>query len=38
MRLDDYLSADEIRLIEKLKGKSRAEQDEILGDYENGEL
>ena len=34
MMLDDFFSAEEIRLIESLKGKSRAEQDEIIFDYE----
>lgn len=36
MRIDDYISLQEIRLINALKGKSRMEQDEILGEWENG--
>lgn len=35
---DEYLSASEIRLIETLKDKSRMEQDQIIGEYENGEF
>ena len=35
-RLDDALTSAEKRLIELLEGKSRAEQDEILGGIENG--
>lgn len=31
---DEYLSAEEMRLIEELKGKSRMEQDQIIGEYE----
>ena len=38
MRIDEYISADEIRLINKLEGKSRMEQDQIIGEYENGEF
>ena len=38
MRIDDYVLSQEIRLIETLKDKSRMEQDEILGEWENGEL
>ena len=38
MRIDDYISYDEIKIIETLKDKSRMEQDEILGECENGKL
>ena len=34
MRIDTYISLEEIRLIESLKGKSRMEQDQIIFDYE----
>ena len=34
MRIDDFISSDEIRLIDKLKGKNRMEQDQIIFDYE----
>lgn len=34
MKIDDYISLKEIRLMDKLKGKSRMEQDEIIGEYE----
>lgn len=34
MRIDDYISFDEIKIIETLKGKSQMEQDEILGECE----
>lgn len=34
MRIDDYISVQEIRLIESLKDKSRMEVDEILYEYE----
>ena len=34
MRIDDYVPYEEISLVESLKGKSRAEQDEIIFDYE----
>ena len=34
MIYDEYLTADEIRLIETLKGKSRMEQDQIIYEYE----
>lgn len=34
MRLDDDFSAEEIRLIQTLKGKNRMEQDQILFEYE----
>ena len=36
VRIDDYVSVQEIRLISSLEGKSRMEQDEILGELENG--
>jgi hypothetical protein len=35
---DEYLSPEEMRLIELLEGKSRMEQDEILGEWENGTI
>lgn len=35
MRIDEYISQDEIRLMETLKGKNRMEQDEIIGVWEN---
>lgn len=38
MRIDDYLSFEEKRLIDTLKGKNRMEQDEIIGGYENAKL
>ena len=34
MRVDEYFSPEEIRLMEELKGKSRMEQDQIIGEYE----
>ena len=34
MRIDDYVSVAEIRLIDNLKGKSRGEQDQIIAEYE----
>ena len=36
MRIDDFFSFDEKRLIETLKGKNRMEQDQIIGECENG--
>ena len=36
MRIDEYISLEEIRLTDSLKGKSRMEQDEILGECNNG--
>lgn len=33
---DDYLTASEVMLINRLKGKNRMEQDDIIGEYENG--
>ena len=36
MRYNENLTSAEIRLIEKLKDKNRMEQDEIIGEYENG--
>ena len=30
MRVDDYFTSEEIRLMEELKGKSRMEQDQII--------
>lgn len=38
MRSDEYISFQEQRLIDLLKGKNRMEQDEIIGEYENGEF
>lgn len=38
MRIDEYISQDEIRLMETLKGKNRMEQDEIIGVWENGKV
>ena len=35
---DDYLTPSEIRLINELKGKNRMEKDQIIGEYENGEI
>ena len=37
MLYDESLTPAEIRLIETLKGKSRAEQDQIIYEYERGE-
>ena len=34
MRFDEYLTPEEIRLMNELKGKSRMEQDQILYQYE----
>lgn len=34
MRFDDNFSPEETRLINALKGKSRMEQDQIIGEYE----
>lgn len=34
MRYDDYITHEEIRLTETLKGKSRMEQDQIIYEYE----
>jgi hypothetical protein len=34
MRIDEYLSPEEIRLMQMLKGKNRMEMDEILYEYE----
>jgi hypothetical protein len=36
MRYDETLTTSEIRLIEKLKDKNRMEQDQIIGEWENG--
>ena len=38
MKYDDNFTAAEIRLIETLKGKNRMEQDQIIGEYENGKF
>lgn len=34
MRLDEYLTAQEMKIVEQLKNKSRMEIDEILGNLE----
>lgn len=34
MRLDEVLTAEEMEIIERLKNKTRMEQDEILGELE----
>ena len=34
MKLEDYITNEEIRLIHLLKNKTRMEQDEILGEEE----
>ena len=36
MRYDEYLTPNEIWLMETLKGKSRMEQDQIIYEYERG--
>jgi hypothetical protein len=36
MRIDEHLTSSEIILINLLKGKSRMEQDEIIGEWEDG--
>lgn len=33
-KYDEYITPEEIRLIETLKGKSRMEQDQIIFEYE----
>lgn len=38
MRFDENLTSAEIELVNTLKNKNRMEQDEIIGEYENGEL
>ena len=35
MRIDDYVSSEEMRLMDELEGKSRMEQDQILGEKKN---
>lgn len=35
---DDYLTPEEIRLTLQLKGKSRTDQDQIIGEFANGEI
>ena len=35
MRIDDYVTPEEMWLMEVLKGKNRMEQDEIIGEWEN---
>lgn len=34
MRLDEYLTAEEMKIVEQLKNKNRMEIDEILGNLE----
>ena len=34
MRLDEVLTAEEMKIIQELKNKTRMEQDEILGELE----
>ena len=34
MIIDDFITPEEMRLINTLKGKSRMEQDQIIFDYE----
>lgn len=34
MMYDEYITPEEIRLIETLKGKSRMDQDQIIYEYE----
>ena len=36
MRIDDYITDDERKVIEYLRNKNRMEQDEILKEQENG--
>ncbi len=38
MIYDEELTPAEIKLIEALKGKNRMEQDQIIGEYENGKF
>ena len=38
MRLDEYLTAEEMEIVEQLKNKNRMEIDEILGDMQNDTL
>ena len=35
---DEYLTSEEIRLINLLQEKNRMEQDEIIGEWENGNI
>lgn len=35
---DEYLTPAEMRLIKQLEGKNRMEQDQIIGEYENGKV
>lgn len=35
---DEYLTYDEIRLINQLKDKNRMERDEIIGGYQSGKV
>ena len=34
MRIDAYISPEEMRLIDNLQGKSRGEQDQMIYEYE----
>ena len=36
MIYDEYITPEELRLIETLKGKNRMEQDQIIYEYERG--
>lgn len=36
MRIDDFVTSEEIRLMENLKGKNRMEQDQIISERERG--
>lgn len=38
MRYDEYLTSSEIILINLLKDKSRMEQDEIIGEWEDEQI
>lgn len=35
-KYDEYITPEEIRLMQTLKGKSRMEQDQIIYEYERG--
>lgn len=34
IKYDEYITPEEIRLMQALKGKSRMEQDQIISEYE----
>ena len=36
MKYDEYITQEEIMLMQTLKGKSRMEQDQIIYEYERG--